>query len=123
MDKEIFKVIIAGGRYFNNYELLREKCLSILSDKMETCEVYVVSGCAKGADSLGEIFANEFMLKINKFPADWETYKKSAGYKRNVQMAENADALIAFWDGKSKGTQHMINIAREKNLPTRIIRY
>jgi len=60
---------------------------------------------------------------VAKFPADWNKFKKSAGYKRNVEMAENADALIAFYDGKSKGTGHMIDIAKEKNLLIRIILY
>ena len=58
-----------------------------------------------------------------EFPADWDKHGKSAGYKRNLEMAENADALIAFWDGESRGTKHMIDIAKEKNLLTRIIRY
>ena len=123
MERDVFRVIIAGGRHFGNYDLLKDKCVAILANKMETCDVHIVSGCASGADSLGEAFADEFQLKVDKFPADWDKFGKSARYKRNVQMAENADALIVFWDGKSKGTNHMINIAKEKNLPTRIIKY
>ncbi len=55
-------------------------------------------------------------VPIKKFPANWTAYGMSAGYKRNQQMAENADALIALWDGESKGTKHMIDIATQKGL-------
>lgn len=114
------KVIIAGGRDFNNYELLFKKCENILSKQKE---VEIVSGTANGADKLGEKYAKEKGFKIKLFPADWEKYKKAAGYIRNKQMADYADSLIAFWDGKSKGTKHMIDLAEEYNLNIRIIRY
>ena len=77
----------------------------------------VVSGTARGADQMGEIAAKNMCLQVHKFPADWDRYGKSAGYKRNVQMAENADALIAIWDGKSRRTQSMIKIAKDRGLP------
>ena len=121
--KPIFRIIIAGGRNFNDYSLLKEKVNNIISDKRKTHQIYIVSGKARGADSLGEKYANENGLNIMEFPADWDKHGRSAGYKRNVEMAENADALIAFWDGESRGTKHMIDIAKEKNLLTRIIRY
>ena len=121
--KPIFRIIIAGGRNFNDYNLLKEKVDNIISDKRKTHQIYIVSGKARGADSLGEKYANENGLNIMEFPADWDRHGRSAGYKRNVEMAENADALIAFWDGESRGTKHMIDIAKEKNLLTRIIRY
>lgn len=121
--KPIFRIIIAGGRDFNDYNLLKEKVDNLISEKRKTHQIYIVSGKARGADSLGEKYANENGLNIMEFPADWDKHGKSAGYKRNVEMAENADALIAFWDGDSRGTKHMVDIAKEKNLPTRIIRY
>lgn len=115
------KVIIAGSRTFNNFDLLLEKCDHYLQAQAPNVEI--VSGQATGADKLGETYAQLKGYPIAKFPADWDTHGKSAGYKRNVRMAEYADALIAFWDGKSKGTKHMINIAREKGLMVRIVRY
>jgi len=114
------KVIIAGGRNFNDYDKLRESCDNILINQEE---VEVVSGTASGADTLGERYAQEKGYKIEKFTAQWDLYGKSAGYKRNQQMADYADGLIAFWDGKSKGTKHMIDIATNKGLKVRVVRY
>ena len=121
--KPTYKVIIAGGRDFVDYNLLREKVNNIIIDKRLTHKIVIVSGCARGADTLGMRYASENILDIEEYPADWDKYGKKAGYMRNVEMAENADALIAFWDGKSKGTKHMIDIAKERNLPIRVIRY
>ena len=83
-------------------------------------DITIVSGTAKGADKLGELYGKQNDYPIKKFPADWDAFGKSAGYRRNVEMAEYADMLIAFWDGKSKGTEHMINIAKERNLIVKI---
>ena len=72
---------------------------------------------------LGEKYAMERNLHVAYFPAKWDKYGKSAGYRRNTEMADYADALIAFWDGKSRGTAHMIKIAKERNLKIRLISY
>lgn len=117
----MYKVIIAGSRDFNDYELLKERCDYYLQNKGG--EVIVVSGAARGADLLGERYAKEHKYLIESHPAAWDKYGKSAGYKRNVDMAESADGCICFWDGKSKGTKHMIDIATEKGLDLRIVRY
>ena len=116
------KVIIAGGRDFDDFDLLCDKCDNILSEQPQGT-VEIVSGTAKGADKLGEQFAIERRYGIKTFPAHWEKHGKSAGYIRNREMGEYADALIAFWDGESKGTKHMIDIAEELELKIRIIRY
>lgn len=118
-----FKVIIAGGRDFFDYNLLREKVNNILIEKRATHKIVIVSGCARGADTLGMRYASENIFDVEEYPAEWDKYGKKAGYMRNIEMAENANALIAFWDGKSKGTKHMIDIATERNLPIRVIKY
>lgn len=118
-----FRVIIAGGRDFNNYPLLKAKCDNILAEKATTHKIIIVSGTARGADSLGEKYAQEHSYTIERYPADWNTHGKAAGPIRNAQMANSADALIAFWDGKSHGTQSMINIAKAKGLLVRVINY
>lgn len=113
------KIIIAGGRDFNNYDLLVKEVSHILTTSLVHIplnEFEIVSGTASGTDKLGEKFSKDYKLKLKQFPADWTKHGKSAGYIRNKQMAEYADALIAFWNGESKGTQHMINSAREKGL-------
>ena len=114
------KVIIAGGRTFKDYDLLCRKADVFLSRQSE---IEIVSGAAKGADKLGEKYAEERDFSIKRFPADWGTFGNAAGYRRNVEMAVYGDALIAFWDGSSKGTEHMINIAREQDLKIRIVTY
>lgn len=116
----MFKVIIAGGRDFNNYDLLKRKCDVLLKNKSD---IEIVSGTANGADKLGERYAKENGYKIKRFPADWDKFQKRAGVIRNQQMAEYANACICFWDNSSKGTKWMIELANEKGLPTRVINY
>lgn len=118
-----FKVIIAGSRGFSNYKLLREQCNKFLREKRKTSNIIVVSGHARGADTLGEKYAQDEEFALEIYPAQWKKFGKRAGYRRNEQMAEVADALIAFWDGSSKGTKHMIDIMNEKNLLVRVVEY
>jgi len=112
----IMKIIIAGSRNFNNYKELCKICDYLLKDQKN---IEIVSGTAKGADILGEKYAKDKGYEIKKFPANWDKYKKAAGYIRNKEMAEYADVLIAFWDGESKGTKHMIDLAKENKLMIR----
>ncbi len=114
------KVIIAGGRTFKDYVTMRNYCDLILSNQKD---IEIVSGTANGADKLGEQYAREKRYALKQFPADWDTYGKGAGYKRNEQMALYADALIAFWDKKSRGTKHMIDLAEKHGLKIRIYYY
>ncbi len=117
-----FNVIIAGSRTFSDYNMLREKCDHILSNKAAD-EIVIVSGAAKGADNLGEKYAHENGFGLIKVPADWDKFGPSAGYRRNAIMAEIADAVIAFWDGESPGTKHMLELADQKEIPTRVFRF
>ncbi len=113
------RLIIAGSRDFDDYPLLVEKIQQRFFFKDEFfgthCIDEIVSGKAKGADSLGEIFAKEFHIPIKEFPAKWKKYGKSAGIKRNRAMSNYADALIVFWDGSSKGTKHMVDCMKNSN--------
>mgnify|MGYP001382766491 FL=1 len=130
------RVIIAGGRDFNDFKLLESninKIFKQLSDEksisayIDESNIEIICGKARGADTLGEQFAKEYKLSIKYFPADWNTYGKSAGYRRNAEMAnyakEDNGVLIAFWDGKSKGTKHMIDIAKSNNIRLFIVSY
>ena len=91
---EEFRVIVAGGRYFDDYELLEESLDHLLQNKPNAI---IISGTAKGADSLGELYAKKNNLRIERFKPDWNKFAKSAGYKRNAEMAEVANALVAFF--------------------------
>lgn len=96
---------------------MKSKCDFFLS---RISEIEIVSGCANGADKLGERYAIERGYKIVYFPANWELGKQ-AGYLRNKEMAKYTNALIAFWDKKSKGTWHMINLAKQYSLLYKIV--
>ena len=111
-------IIVAGGRDFDNYELLSSKLDKIFAN----INPVIVCGEARGADSLGRRYAVEHNLSILSYPADWSLGKR-AGYIRNEAMAKVADGLIAFWDGKSPGTKHMIETMQKQNKKVRIIRY
>lgn len=118
----MFKVIIAGGRDFNDYQMMKDYLDHILSNK-KSDEIFVISGGARGADLLGERYALERGYSIQQFPAEWEVYGRGAGYIRNTQMAREADALVAFWDGESHGTEHMIKTALDHGLQVRVKKY
>lgn len=105
------KVIIAGGRDITNYSFVEAAVLESGFDISE-----VVSGCARGADTLGEQWAKRNNVAVKKFPADWDNLGKKAGPVHNCQMGDYADALIALWDGQSRGTKHMIDYATKKGL-------
>ena len=116
-----FRVIVAGGRDFSDYEYLRNSLDFLLQNV--TGPIVIVSGTARGADKLGEQYAAERGYAVLRFPADWDRFGKAAGYIRNEQMAKNADALVAFWDGKSKGTLNMIDVANKYGRLVRIKQY
>jgi hypothetical protein len=105
------RTIIAGSRSCKDYDAV----LEAIEDSAFSIST-VVSGTAAGVDSLGERYAEENAIPVDKFVPDWDRYGKRAGILRNRQMAEHADALIAIWDGSSKGTLNMINTAKALNL-------
>ncbi len=114
------KVIVAGSRGFNDYQLLEHKLDKILQNQKD---ITIISGNAKGADTLGEVYAVARNYGLETYPADWGRFKNSAGYIRNEQMAKIADASVIFWDGFSKGAKHMIDLSHKYELKTRVIKY
>ena len=113
------KIIVAGGRDFDNYKFLCER----LDFLFQNIHPTIICGEAKGADSLGKRYAQEKGLETMSFPAQWDKYGKSAGYRRNEEMGAVADALVAFWDGKSKGTKHMIDYMLKLGKKVKVVRY
>ena len=105
------RVIIAGSRGIVDIGLIPRAVRESGFDVSE-----VVSGCARGVDRLGSSWARSENKPVQYFSPDWKGYGKRAGFVRNSEMADNADALIAIWDGRSRGTQHMIEIAKKRGL-------
>lgn len=115
------KIIIAGSRNITQknkvFASIFYGLASFVTENINPLKnLEIVSGCCRGVDKIGEEFADFFKIQKRLFPADWDKYGKRAGYIRNTEMANYADALIAIWDGESKGTKMMINIAKEKGL-------
>lgn len=120
----VFRVIIAGGRKFNDYQLLKAKLDYYLQHKVKDgYKIIIVSGGATGADSLGERYAIENGYPIERYIAEWNKYGLSAGPRRNKQMADIANACVIFWNGTSKGTKNMRDLAITKGLPLKTVYY
>lgn len=111
------KVLVAGGRDFDDYYRVEK-------DLNQYPISHIISGMARGADMLGVQYADDNQIDVMKYPADWNRYGKSAGYKRNQQMLDEGkpDLVLIYWDGSSKGTGHMIDIAKKAGIKT-IIKY
>lgn len=112
------KVIVAGSRHITSRKIV---ALAMQASKLEISEL--VCGLAPGVDSVARELADEALVPIKDFPADWDKYPKAAGHIRNKEMGNYADALVAVWDGQSKGTQHMIQYMCDLNKPVYIYLY
>lgn len=118
-----FKLIVAGGRNFNHPALLHREIVALTTGALQGRSISIASGMARGADHLGYLFAKQNKAKCFTFPAKWELHGKKAGFIRNTEMAEFADGVIAFWDGESRGTKHMIDTMEKMGKQTFIVRY
>jgi hypothetical protein len=108
------RVAIVGSRTFTNYDLL---CETLASENI----THIISGGAVGADQLAEKYAADNNIPITIYKAEWALYGKSAGFKRNITIVDASDKIIAFWDGKSKGTEHTITNAKSKGKIVKIV--
>ncbi len=119
------KVIIAGSRTLNNPEYVNRAINYAfnkwMTEDQENWKEYIgaeiVSGGAQGVDFLAELYAKKKALPFKEFKADWTSFGKQAGFRRNVEMADYADRLIAIWDGASRGTFHMMQQMLAKQKP------
>lgn len=109
------KVAVIGSRTFDDYELMK-----IILDKFDI--TLIVSGGAKGADKLSEKYALEKNIPVQIFKPDW-SIGRHAGFLRNTTIIEYSDFVVAFWDGKSKGTLDSINKAKKLNKDTRVVTF
>ena len=120
MKNKGLRTIIAGSRSITR--------ASAVNDIIESCGwkiSQVISGCAKGVDAIGQVWAMKRRIPVLRYPAEWRPrpgeVDSQAGMRRNCYMAKNADALIAVWDGRSSGTKAMINIARARGLRVHVV--
>jgi len=118
------RLAIIGGRDFNDYELLN-RTISLHFDSNYGIIAFdeIVSGGAKGADSLGARFAKQYNIKLTEYLPDWEKYGKRAAFLRNEDIIKNADFVLAFWDSISKGTGNSLSIAKRLKKATLTIYY
>ncbi len=112
----MMRIAIVGGRDFQDYDLLKTSIDWVPGD-------VIVSGGAKGADSLGARFAKENGLELVEYLPDWTKFGKRAGFLRNELIIKDSDVVYAFWDGKSKGTESSINLAKKYKKILNIITY
>jgi len=117
------KLAIVGGRDFTDTILFNKVIDRLLKREIFINVIEIVSGGAKGIDTLAENYALNHNIKTNIFLPDWDKYGRSAGFKRNVKIISNADITIAFWDGKSKGTKHSMNITKDLDKTLIVVKY
>lgn len=119
-----FFCLVVGSRSFDDYALMKDKLDVLLRNQTK---IVIVSGGAKGADTLAEQYAKDKGYQTIVFPAKWDEHGKSAGYIRNAEMHEfisrfSKRGCVAFWDGKSKGTKHNFELAERYNTPLKVVK-
>lgn len=116
------RVAIVGSRTFEDYTAM-ERFIRHICETENIIPSVIISGGARGADLLAVRFANEHGIKLMEYKPEWNKYGKSAGFKRNVEIIDDCDVCLAFWDGESKGTKHDIDLCKEKGKPCYIYRF
>lgn len=116
------RIIIAGSRTITDYHFLAKYMDDYIEmEDLDPHGIEIVSGTARGVDQMGEQWAAFHQFPVIRFPAKWKTYGRSAGHRRNAAMAEYATHLVAFWDGKSRGTKSMIALGLKHHLNVDVV--
>jgi len=118
-----FKLIVAGGRSFVNADLMWETVIALANGPYALKDVSIVSGMAPGADRMAAEFAKMNHVVLYPMPANWKHYGRSAGMRRNADMAAFADGALVFWNGTSKGSRNMIETMRKLGKPVHVVMY
>ena len=123
--REAARVIVAGGRDFDDYVFMKKELDRLFwgEDFCGNGQIKILSGMAPGADTLAIRYADEYDLTKILFPANWKCHPRMAGFLRNKDMVALATHLVAFWDGRSHGTKHIIDLACAKGMPCQVIAY
>lgn len=117
------KVIVAGGRDFEDRGYMEISIQGLIQKADIPRDFELVCGMARGADMVAYTLCKKKGNILHEFPADWDRYGKGAGHRRNREMGDFADCLIAFWDGESKGTKGMIDYMRKLGKPVFVFHY
>ena len=110
------KIAVVGSREWKNTQRVWDFINGL------DAETIIVSGGARGVDAEAVNAAKTKGLGVIEFLADWRTFGKSAGYQRNYDIVNAADMLVAFWNGRSRGTKHSIDLARAKGIEVKVLR-
>ena len=124
--KKVMRVIISGGRTYDNYEYFCEKMDEILKPYIDDYDIEIITGYAVGVDRMGDKYAMTHGHTSHVIPALWNKYGENAGHIRNMEMGNFAkrttmNLLVAFWNGKSRGTKDMIDYAKKIMIPVKIV--
>lgn len=111
---ETIKLAIIGSRTFNDYEFLKATVDRIIKEKNLNVGL-IISGGAKGVDNLAHRYSDEKQLEIKRYNAEWGKYGRAAGLKRDFEIIDDCNMCIAFWDGKSRGSKHSIDLCSKQN--------
>lgn len=122
-NKKDFRLVVAGSRDFNNYDMLCSALDEVIGELKAEYNVTIVSGTANGADKLGEKYAEKHGLKIERHPANWGRYGRGAGPIRNAEMVKASDGVVVFWNGESTGAKNIIDCAKAENHLIKVVKY
>lgn len=117
------KLIIAGGRDFNDEALMRDRLQEMANQQIIDETTELVCGMTKGADIMGQHLFKQNGMTVHEFIPDWDGLGKRAGFVRNAEMGDAADLALIFWDGQSRGTKHMIEYMEKLGKPVYLVRY
>lgn len=122
-NKKNFRLVVAGSRDFNNYDLLCSSLDEVVNNLKSEYNITIVSGTANGADKLGEKYAYKHGIKIERHPANWGRFGRGAGPIRNAEMVKTSDGVVVFWNGESSGAKNIIDCAKAENHLIKVVKY
>jgi len=116
-----YKLIVAGSRGWDDRQLAIQSIVDFQHKHCNGRHLHIISGTARGADQMGEEIAQLYHLPVTQMPANWSIFGRSAGYRRNKEMALIADGALVLWDGESRGSKHMYDLALKHKLDVELV--
>ena len=116
----MIKLMVCGSRGITNEQFVFNAIDEYVAELND--DVIIIEGEARGVDSIAKKWALTHNKQIMSFPAQWDLYGKSAGFRRNYDMVKACDYCLVLWDGQSKGTKHDIDLCVKWNKPYKVVR-